>query len=112
RGRIGDHQHLDRGPLLFRCSLDDDVSPKYVAKVFDGLCYPLADPWGFDCMYLADMHYSREARAYQEIPLSLQGSGVPKYFGSWTFSVTKGAEARSVRMVLLEYIDGESVQDI
>jgi len=96
------------GPHLVRCYLDSDKSCHYVAKIYDGVDYPLSGPGprGYDCMYRADQDYGREAAAYQNMPLGLQGSIVPRYFGSWTFSVESG-----VRMILLEHVDGEGMLD-
>lgn len=64
-------------------------------------------------MYWADMHYSREAAAYESIPLRFHGSVVPRYFGSWTFSMPVGLSGRRrwVRMILIEYVDGECMLD-
>ena len=104
------------GPHLVRCYLDSDESCHYVAKIYDGVNYPLSGPGpkGYDCMYRADQDYSREAAAYQNMPLDLQGSIVPRYFGSWTFSVETGVRGlrRCVRMILLEHIDGECMLDM
>jgi len=100
------------GAHVVSCYLDSDKSRHYVAKIYDGIDYPLTNH--FDCMYLADRDYSCEATAYQNIPLSLQGSIVPRYFGSWTFSVETGVPARHrwVRLILLEHFDGECMLDM
>jgi len=104
------------GPHLVRCYLDSDESCHYVAKIYDGVNYPLSGPGprGYDCMYRADQDYSREAAAYQNMPLNLQGSIVPRYFGSWTFFVETGVRGlrRCVRMILLEHVDGECILDM
>jgi len=103
------------GPHLVSCYLDSDESRHYVAKIYDGIDYPFTDDWGFDCMYLADQDYSCEAAAYQSMPLCLQGSIVPSYFGSWTFSVETGLRRcphRCVRLILLEHVDGECMLDM
>lgn len=85
-----------------------------MAKVFDGVDYPLVDRMGTDCMSLADRDYSREAAAYQNMPQDLQGSIVPRYFGSWTFSTETviSGRHRNVRLILIEYIDGDCMLDI
>jgi hypothetical protein len=104
------------GPVVVRCYLNADESTHYVAKVYDGFEYALAEPGedGRDCMYRADMHYSREAAAYESIPTRFQGSIVPRYFGSWTFPLPTGVPGRHrwVRMVLIEYIRGECMLDM
>ena len=86
-----------------------------MAKIYDGVDYPFKDYMDLDCMYLADRDYSCEAAAYQTIPLNLQGSIVPRYFGSWTFSVETGVSScphRYVRLILLEHVGGECVLDM
>lgn len=112
-----DHRPVSRvgGPHVVICYLDSDKSQRYVAKIYDGVDYPIKDSNDFDCMYLADKDYSCEATAYQNIPLSLQGSIVPHYFGSWTFSVKTGlahCPDRPVRMILIEHINGECMLDM
>jgi hypothetical protein len=104
------------GPVIVSCYLDADESTTYVAKIYDGFEYELAEPGkrSSDCMYWADLHYSREAAAYESIPARFQGSIVPRYFGSWTFPLPTGAPGRHrwVRMILIEYIHGECMLDM
>ena len=65
-------------------------------------------------MYRVDQDYNREAAAYQNMPLDLQGSIVPCYFGSWTFSVETSVRdlRRCVRLILLQHVDGECMLDM
>ncbi|KAL2022398.1 hypothetical protein VTK56DRAFT_5465 [Thermocarpiscus australiensis] len=106
------------GPYLVSCYLDSDESRLYVAKIYDGFGYQLAEPgdYGCDCMYMADMQHAQEAAAYQSIPLRFHGDIVPRYFGSWTFSVPTGDgtshRPRPVRMILIEYVNGESMHSM
>ncbi|KAK4035251.1 hypothetical protein C8A01DRAFT_38273 [Parachaetomium inaequale] len=104
------------GPVVVRGYLNADESTHHVAKIYDGFEYALAEPGkdGCDCMYRADMHYSREAAAYESIPARFQGSIVPRYFGSWTFPLPTGVPGRHrwVRMVLIEHVDGECMLDM
>lgn len=54
-----------------------------MAKSYDGFEYNLSETEnGDDCMYRADLDYSREAAASVAIPSRFQGSIVPRYFGS------------------------------
>ncbi|KAK4247615.1 hypothetical protein C7999DRAFT_14393 [Corynascus novoguineensis] len=104
------------GPVVVTCHLDTDHSTLSVAKIFDGFEYELVDEpgkYGSDCMYRADMHYSREAATYASIPARFQGDIVPRYFGSWTFPLPTGVPHRHrwVRMILIEYVDGECMLD-
>lgn len=71
RGKTG-------GPRVLRCYMDSDKAVEYVAKIYDGVFYPLSDYTGDDCMYLADQDYSREAAAYEAVPSNLQGTAIPK----------------------------------
>ncbi|KAK1763764.1 hypothetical protein QBC33DRAFT_214854 [Phialemonium atrogriseum] len=107
-------QERSSGAHVVSCDLDSDKSCRYVAKIYDGVDYPLVDYRGFDYMYLADQDYSCEAAAYQSIPEHLQGSTVPRYFGSWTCSVETGIPGRhrSARLILLEHVDGECMLDM
>ncbi|KAK1763056.1 hypothetical protein QBC33DRAFT_623266 [Phialemonium atrogriseum] len=113
---LGKRRRLKRGgPRVLRCYMDSDQSVHYVAKIYDGVYYPLSDFQGFDCMYLADKDYSCEAAAYEDIPSKLQGTAVPEYFGSWTFSLecspSSNTPFRPVRMILLEFINGKTLYD-
>ena len=111
--KIDYRQESVGGPHVACCYLDSDESRQYVAKIYDGVDYPLVDYSGRDCMYLADRDYSCEAAAYMSMP-SLRGSIVPHYFGSWTFSVETGMAGhhRCVRLILLEHVDGECMLDM
>lgn len=122
--RIISHTPTEQGGGAFvvSCHLDSRESCLYVAKIYDGLGYRLSEPedgWsdGFDCMYLADMHYGCEAAAYQNIPSRFQGDIVPRYHGSWTFSLPVGSGSgsvrlRPVRMILIEHIEGQSMRQM
>jgi serine/threonine protein kinase len=85
-----------------------------VAKIFDPLYYVFE----FNPVKQADMHYSREAGAYQQLlEMGEDGKNTPRYYGSWTFNmplVTTSGETvyRPVRMVLIECIDGSSMKDL
>lgn len=104
------------GTVVVSCHLDGDQSTQYVAKIYDGFEYQLVEPGsdGLDCMYRADMDYSCEAAAYESIPARFQGSIAPRYYGSWTFPLSTNVPGRLrwVRMVLVEYIDGECMMDM
>ncbi|KAK3374122.1 hypothetical protein B0T24DRAFT_625701 [Lasiosphaeria ovina] len=117
-GPIGDKTG---GARLVRCYLGSDKSHHYVAKIYDAMGYPLskldADDFLMDCMWAADMDYTRESWAYEHIPQDLQGSLVPSYSGSWTMFVETGLPEpeparRPVRMILLELIEGDSMRAI
>lgn len=108
-------QGRDGGAHVVTCNLDSDTSRLCVAKIYDGIDYPLTDDMDCDFMYMADRDYSCEAAAYRSIPKHLRGSIVPLYFGSWTCSIETGMPDRPyrcVRLILLEYIKGECMLDM
>ncbi|KAH7038280.1 uncharacterized protein B0I36DRAFT_77716 [Microdochium trichocladiopsis] len=104
-----------------------------VAKIYDPLYYHLyrLDPH-LDCctMHKADTHYTSEVAAYeafQNARFPTGGTFTPQYYGSWTFTLAhprpKGFSAkagedqaaplhRHVRLILIEYLDGCSLQDL
>ena len=102
------------GAHVVTCFLDEDRSTEYIAKIYDGVDYPLGDPGpGIfdynDCMSFADRDYSIEAWAYRTMQPAIGGMGfVPAYHGSWTFPVGE----RWVRMILIELVQGECMLDI
>jgi serine/threonine protein kinase len=96
--------------------LDQDQAVQYVAKIYDGLSYPLENQdTGEDFMTLADRDYAIEAWAYKTMQLApnIVGKIVPGYHGAWTFSVDTDVPDRRrwVRMVLLQLVSGETVFD-
>ncbi|KAL2021345.1 hypothetical protein VTK56DRAFT_7316 [Thermocarpiscus australiensis] len=106
------------GAHVVTCFLDGDRSAEYVAKIYDGVDYPL---WPshrgslvLDCMSQADRDYSIEAWAYRMMQPVIGGTVVPAYFGSWTFALDTGRpnQQRWVRMILIELIQGECMLDM
>jgi hypothetical protein len=103
----------ENGAQVLLCYLDSDKTRRYIAKIYDGVKYDSKYYSYADFMYHSDRDYTYEANAYQNIPSSLQGSIVPQYFGSWTFSVDEGENRlRWVRLILLSYVDGTSMDDV
>lgn len=101
------------GPHVVTCFLDGDTSTEYIAKIFDGVDYPVGDPGpsveGYnDCMSFGERDYSIEAWAYRTMQPAIGGTFVPAYHGSWTFAVGE----RWVRMILIELVQGECMLDI
>lgn len=104
-----------RGAQLVVCRLDND-DQDYVAKIYDPLYYdPRHTRYTYkDVTWEADLHYSREVAAYDELnKFSVCGMFVPKFHGSWTFqipvSLSTGEKLRDVRMILMERIHGRSM---
>jgi hypothetical protein len=105
------------GAHVVTCVLDNDTSTEYVAKIYDGVDYPLGsrEEGCLDCMLLADRDYSIEAWAYRTMQPLIGGTVVPSYFGSWTFALDTGCRdqpQRWVRMIPMELIQGECMLDM
>jgi hypothetical protein len=108
--------HVDGGGAhVLAGYFDGDKTAVCVAKIYDGVAYPLADKdEGIDCMTTADIDYATEAWAYKTIdPVeTVAAKLVLEYYGSWTFSLGTNHSRRSwVRMILLELLHGETVLD-
>jgi catechol 2,3-dioxygenase-like lactoylglutathione lyase family enzyme len=109
------------GAQILLCRFEGEPET-YVGKVYDPLYYGFPNPeWPSmprDVTYVADGDYSREAAAYQYLAdQQFDGSGVvvPKYHGSWTFSLPMESPSgwlRPVRMIIMENIDGRMMLDI
>ncbi|KAK4124609.1 hypothetical protein N657DRAFT_572214 [Parathielavia appendiculata] len=98
---------------------DGDKEVVCLAKIYDGVYYPLQDEDGlwleWDCMTLADVDYAIETWAYGTMQ-PVEGVGamlVPEYHGAWTFSLDTDQPGirRWVRMLLLELVPGETIFD-
>lgn len=83
-----------------------------------GVDYPWEASYvGGDCMLDADYDYALEAAAYETMQ-AVEGVGkklVPEYFGGWTFPLDTGDKNRPqrwVRIILLEFVEGETMLDI
>ncbi|KAK0742494.1 hypothetical protein B0T21DRAFT_131623 [Apiosordaria backusii] len=119
-----DPENYDGGPHVVTCYLDNKPSKEYIAKIYDGVDYPMReDPWCderkyiecMDCMSRADCDYSIEAHAYKDLKGTAEGVLVPKFKGSWTFSLETGSSSeprRWVRMILLKLVKGGTVQEM
>lgn len=91
-----------------------------VAKVFDPLYYPKSTPWSTqtDVVSLADKAFAHEAAAYMELHHCRKKNPVindfvPKFYGTFSTVIPrKGAKGRPVRIVLMEFIEGESIVDM
>jgi hypothetical protein len=94
------------------------VNSDLVAKIYDPLFYPAYKNSSKrdDVIMKADYDYSRETAAYNELRGPLEGTIIPKYYGSWTYDVTvdtpSGSKKRAVRLILMEFIDGVCIQDL
>jgi len=104
----------DGGAHVLTGYVDRDEAQVYLAKVYDGVYYPLEDrDTGRDCMLLADYDYAVEARAYDSMhdTEAVVGKLVPVYYGAWTFCLdtSQPGRRRWVRMLLLELVHGETM---
>lgn len=114
----------NRGAQVVTCSItphgENACQPfQAVAKIYDALYYEFSESIGYqprDVVSQADQDYSREAAAYEYLQETGQtGSFAPDYYGSWTFTLpisSRGkAQTRPVRLILIEYLDGESIRN-
>jgi len=103
------------GPHVVTGYLDGDESAVYVAKIYDGVDFPLIErDDDIDCMTLADADYATEAWAYETLqPVKEVSRLLPSYYGAWTFALETGRPRpqRWVRMILLQLLPGETVLD-
>ncbi|KAK0736242.1 hypothetical protein B0T21DRAFT_451044 [Apiosordaria backusii] len=104
------------GPMLIEGYIDspDGTKKELWARVYDGVFYsldlhlgdPALDVDYPDFMTKADIHYSTEFWAYEQIHhAELPGSVTLDFYGGWTFSLETGNPKyprRNVRMILLE----------
>ncbi|KAF2789062.1 hypothetical protein K505DRAFT_328498 [Melanomma pulvis-pyrius CBS 109.77] len=99
------------------------VNEDKVAKIFDPLYYRGLSDYSYknDVVINADGDYCCEAVAYTELQKSPEAMQcTPKYYGSWTIEVDtyvgrqpQGTmHKRQVRLLLLEFVDGECMRDI
>ncbi|KAI9873929.1 MAG: hypothetical protein M1830_010383 [Pleopsidium flavum] len=95
------------------------VNGNLVAKVYDPLYYPtpnLMNDVGADPFRCADLHYTHEAAAYEKVFGQLDGTVVPRYYGSYTCElpiVSRSVETtRSVRLILIERVQGKCMRDL
>ncbi|RMZ38481.1 hypothetical protein CA14_007780 [Aspergillus flavus] len=78
-----------------------------VAKIYD----PLYHDFSFndeDPFLGVDYDYTHECAAYMHLS-NLQGSVIPRFFGSYTLTIDLGENSRHVRLILIEHIDGLSM---
>ncbi|KAK2796995.1 hypothetical protein FQN50_009364 [Emmonsiellopsis sp. PD_5] len=82
---------------------------KLVAKIYDPLYFD--DEEGFINPFLCvDKHYTHEAHAYGVLS-KLQGERIPIFYGSYSLNIpTERSEMRTVRLILVEYVPGLSMQ--
>ncbi|KAK0739490.1 hypothetical protein B0T21DRAFT_346797 [Apiosordaria backusii] len=121
--------HIVVGQFDLDLSSDNlDQPPLLLAKIYDGVDYmvlpesgPTEDYTDIDGMIRADSDYSIEAGAYEIMTPheALSGKLIPRFYGCWTFPldvpVSEGhpegqPEQRWVRMILMEFIEGESME--
>ena len=82
---------------------------RVVAKIYDPLYF---DDDGYLNPFLCvDMNYTHEVATYTALS-DLQGSVIPKYYGSFTLDIpVRPSTTRCVRLILIEFILGLPMQD-
>jgi hypothetical protein len=107
--RVGDGHHTQVFIVEARSEFSGvQRGMQLVAKVYDPL-YCDDDPYmnPFRCV---DNHYTHEVHTYHQLS-DFQRKSIPKIYASFSLEIpTEGPELRTVRLILLEYIPGSSMQ--
>jgi serine/threonine protein kinase len=84
----------------------------YVAKFYDPLYHDHTDE-GTDPFFYVDRAYTNEVAAYEMLQ-PLQGSMIPKFYGSFTLelSIPDRVETRTVRFILIELVPGVCMREL
>lgn len=82
-------------------SLGLPTNEDMVAKIYDPLYHDFA---GFPFVAV-DYEYTHETAVYTHLS-DLQGSVIPRYFGSFSLKIKVGRRFRMVRLILIEHIYG------
>ena len=84
-----------------------ETEQSLVAKFYDPFQAENEEDPEINVFWLADHQYAVEAAAYAKLTL-LQGTMVPRSFGSYTCELPTGLgnNTRSIRLILLEFIEG------
>lgn len=93
--------------FIVRCmnthhSLGLPTDQDMIAKFYDPLYHDRDDANPFRA---ADYDYSHECASYKRLS-ELQGSVLPRFFGSYTFRTKIGGHTRQIRLILLERVNG------
>ncbi|KAK9239598.1 hypothetical protein V1525DRAFT_397871 [Lipomyces kononenkoae] len=86
------------------------VDTPLIAKFYDPLYFDHEQD-DVDPFLCVDRHYSHEVAAYNALS-DLQGSTIPRYYGSYSLELPAEATVRSVRLILMEFIPGASMRQL
>jgi hypothetical protein len=105
---------MNGGPNVVTGHIDGKQATVYVAKIYDGVYYPIGDCGpDRDCMLLADEDYALESWAYitMQAVEGVAAKLVPIFHGCWTFSLATNQPGRRrwVRMLVLGLVQGETM---
>lgn len=83
-----------------------------VAKLYDPM-YINDDDFYVNPFLVADKGYTHETATY-EVLSEYQGAAIPDYYGSYSLDISTGTplHMRTVRLILIEFIPGLSMQKI
>ncbi|KAI9674981.1 MAG: hypothetical protein M1817_001387 [Caeruleum heppii] len=84
-----------------------------IAKFYDPLYYKHGYPEDIDGdpFRCAEHDYSHEAAVYEDLG-ALQGKIVPQYYGSYTCNLTGSEWARSVYLIIIDFVSGVCMRDL
>lgn len=81
-----------------------------VAKIYDPLYFD-DDEGHLNPFLCVDKYYTHEANTYMTLS-EFQGQGIPRYYGSYSLSLSvNSVHTRTVRMILVDYIEGITMAD-
>ncbi|KAJ9219570.1 hypothetical protein DTO027B5_4838 [Paecilomyces variotii] len=97
-----------QAPPNFRCL---QPGKEIITKIYDPLYFN--DEGGYINPFRSvDKHYTHEARTY-DVLSDIQGQLIPTFYGSYTSDIpVDGHLKRTVRLILLDYIPGTSMQQV
>ncbi|KFY34528.1 hypothetical protein V494_06705 [Pseudogymnoascus sp. VKM F-4513 (FW-928)] len=96
---------------IINSTVDLPTDVNILAKIYDPLYFNHFNDY-LDIFQFTDYCYRRESAAYKHL-VDLQGSVIPKYYGSYTISLPgNGKISRDVRLILTEVVPGPSMSEL
>ncbi|KAK0710267.1 hypothetical protein B0T26DRAFT_603189, partial [Lasiosphaeria miniovina] len=89
--------------------------------IYDPMCYPFTDPRPRDIVVDAENDFTVEAAAYAYLDPHIGGKFIPKYYGSFVFSMpipqqqglpSQPAGSRQVFAVAIEFVEGDPLSHL
>lgn len=106
RTGAGFHSQVVRADFSAASPMMKDV----IAKFYDPFLAETEDDPELDVFHIADDDVVSEVAAYAKL-ISLQGTVIPRFFGSYSCTLPTGLRnnTRPIRLILLEYVRGPTI---